>query len=71
MGNYFKTIPKEPFDESLVTFLKTRKLQHINEVINPFNQTIEIVNDCYPTHSTFTLEEFLDAFGGTLEDWCE
>lgn len=29
------------------------------------------MNDCYPTHSTLTLEEFLDAFGGTLEDWCE
>jgi len=37
MGNYFKTIPKEPFDESLVTYLKSRKLQHINEVINLFN----------------------------------
>lgn len=36
MGNYFKTIPKEHFDESLIIFLKSKKLKNINEVLNYF-----------------------------------
>lgn len=31
MGNFFKKIPTEKFDENLVTFLKTKKLQDIND----------------------------------------
>ena len=32
MGNFFKRVPTEDFDEELVKFLKTRMLRHINEV---------------------------------------
>lgn len=41
MGNYFRTVPKGKLEESLITFLKTRKLQHINDVnINSQNRVL-------------------------------
>ncbi|CAD8057048.1 unnamed protein product [Paramecium primaurelia] len=64
MGNYFRTVPKGPLEETLINFLKTRKLQHINDCI-------EMINDSYPTKSTLILDEYLDVFGGILEEWTE
>jgi hypothetical protein len=32
MGNFFKKVPTDKFDEKLIEFLKTKKLQDINDV---------------------------------------
>ncbi|CAD8110176.1 unnamed protein product [Paramecium sonneborni] len=31
MGNYFKTKPKDKLNKEMIEFLKSRKLQHIND----------------------------------------
>lgn len=72
MGNFFRKVPSQKFDESLVMFLKTRKLSHINEVFHKCNlKAVEIINDCYPTSSTLVLDEYLDVFAPVLEDKTE
>ena len=30
-----------------------------------------MINDNYPTKSTLILDEYLDVFGGILEEWTE
>ncbi|KAM3132892.1 hypothetical protein pb186bvf_015040 [Paramecium bursaria] len=64
MGNFFKSIPSGPTDEKLIIYLKSRKLEHINDAIEQLNMS-------YPTNSTLNMEEFMDAFGGILEDKAE
>lgn len=73
MGNFLGVgnVKSTGFDEErlqknkdLIYFLKKKSMRNVSEVV-------ETIRDYYPTNSTFTFEEFEDAFSFMLDDHVE